>query len=244
VSSFSVYIPTYKRYGFVETHNIFPDAYLVCNESEYNHYKNCYPEMKIMACPDSVQGNMGKVRNWIKDNVKTERFVMVDDDVKAILCKEGYRQFKMDREHIYEMIENGFVMCEDLGTVMWGINLNYDPRLYKETTPLSMLNVVLGPFNCHIQDRGLRYDENLPTKEDYDYALQVLHKYHKILRFNKYGYMCGHLENQTGGSITFRRMDMEVEQNEYLVKKWGSRVIRYDMSKSVNPKVSVPLKGV
>lgn len=244
---FNVYIPTFKRSKEISTPYILPkglDVYVVCPESQVDEYKKENPDLDFLPCPDSVEGNMAKKRNWIKDNCEKDYFIMIDDDVKHFQMIEGYEQLKMNRNQIINMFEKGFQMMEDLGTVLWGINLNNDKRSYREFMPFSMLAPILGPFTAWKKDNSLRYDERFPTKEDYDMSLQVLHKYHKVLRMNKYSYYCGHLTGQEGGSHSIRTLDMELKQNIGLQKKWGDKVIKYDMEKSVNPRLYVPIKGV
>jgi hypothetical protein len=239
---FEVYIPTYDRAGLMTTHKVLPNAIIVCPESQEKAYRLAYPMMKIKPCPDSVEGNMAKKRNWIKDHAEKKWFIMVDDDIKYFQMIENGKQIEMDYDHVIEFFHNGFIMAEELGTVLWGINLQTDPKFYREYSPFSFLSVVLGPFTGHIKS-SLRYDESLPTKEDYDYALQVLHKYHKILRFNKYSYMAGHINNEKGGSISIRRMEMEKEQAKIMERKWG-KVVKFDFKKDIDPKVKIPLKGI
>ena len=240
---FDIYIPTYGRAGKMLTHKLLPEAFIVCPESQLEEYKIHYPDMKFFPCPDEVEGNMAKKRNWIKDNARKDWFIMVDDDIQYFQYIENGKQLKLDYDHILELFYNCFVMCEEIGTVLWGINLQTDPKFYREFSPFSCLSVVLGPFTGHIKN-SLRYDETLPTKEDYDYSLQVLQKYHKILRFNKYAYMAGHINNAVGGSTSFRRLKLEEEQNALLQKKWGKKVVKYDMKKDIDPVVKIPLKGI
>jgi hypothetical protein len=240
---FDIYIPTYGRAGYMITHKVLPNAIIVCPESQLKEYEKYYPGLKFKPCPDSVEGNMAKKRNWIKDNADKDWFIMVDDDIKYFQYIEHGKQIKMDHEHIMEFFHNGFLMCEELGTVLWGINLQTDPKFYREYSPISFLAVVLGPFTGHIKN-DLRYAENLPTKEDYDYSIQVLHKYHKVLRFNKFAYMAGHINNGGGGSLSIRRMKLEEEQNILLQKKWGERIVKFDMKKDIDPKIKIPLKGI
>lgn len=240
---FDIYIPTYGRAGTMLTHKILPNAVIVCPESQLEDYKRNYPDMRFKPCPDEIEGNMGRKRNWIKDHAEKDWFIMIDDDIKFLQYIEGGEEKKMDFDHMMEFFHNGFILAEDLGTVLWGINLQTDPKFYREYSPFSFLSVILGPFNAHIKS-DLRYDENLPTKEDYDYPLQVLNKYHKVLRFNKYSYMAGHINNASGGSISIRRMKLEEEQNIYLQKKWGKRVVKFDMKKDIDPVVKIPLKGI
>lgn len=240
---YEIYIPTYGRAGKMLTHEIFPEAVIVCPESQLQEYQKHYPGMSYMPCPDDVEGNMATKRQWIKENARKDWFIMCDDDLKYFQMVENRKASKLEGEHLRHIFLNAFIMCEELGTVLWGINLQTDPMFYKETSPFSLLSVVLGPFSGHIKEKKCKYDEKLPTKEDYDYSLQVLYHYKKVLRFNKYAYMANHINNE-GGSVSIRRMKWEEEQNRLLQKKWGKKVVKYDMAKDIDPIVKIPLKGI
>lgn len=244
MSYYNIYIPTFKRAGKVSTHEIFEDAIIVCPESQLEDYKALYPNMQFLTCPDSIEGNIARKRNWIKRNCDKDYFIMVDDDLKGFQKLEGNKQIKMTNDEIRSMIDNGFTMMEDLGTILWGMNVNTDPKCYMAYTPINMLSPILGPFTAQKKDKHIWYDERLSLKEDYDLSLQVLRKYHKVLRLNKYSYVTEHLTNAEGGCVDYRTMTREAEQNKLFQKKWGSKIVKYDMEKSINPRVIVPLKGV
>ena len=107
-----------------------------------------------------------------------------------------------------------------------------------------MLSPVLGPFTAQKNVKTFWYDERLPLKEDYDLSLQVLQKYHKVLRLNRYSYVTTHLTNADGGCVDYRTMVREEEQNQLLQKKWGKKIVKYNIEKSINPIIKVPLKGI
>jgi len=247
---FKIICPSYRRAGNVYAYGLFRDKLIIAViESELESYKKYYPDANYMVMPNHIKGNMSVVRNYIRDNAGCRYIVMVDDDLKELGYHEKGQmvpmrnlEFRLDR--ILDFIENGFIMAEEIGTVLWGLNVNKDPRSYRECSLFSLTQVVLGPFSGQIiKDDGIRYDERFPFKEDYDFALQVLYKYRKILRFDKYYYVVNHLV-QAGGCGDFRVLEHEKEQLELLQKKWGKEVVRYDIKKSVNPRIVPPLKGV
>ncbi len=241
----TIVCPSYRRAGITTSQNVFGEELVFAvNESQVEEYQGEYPKNRIMAVSEDCRGNMAKVRNFIRDNVESDRFVMVDDDVEWLGYVENTKSRRMSSARMWEVLEMGFQMAEDLGTVLWGINLTEDRRFYRQYSPFSLLSPVLGPFSCHRgRDPDLRYDDRLGLNEDYDFALQVLKKYRKILRFNKYHYFAGHLDN-TGGCPSYRTMDEEKRQAQIMIKKWGTRVVRYNFARSINPKVRVPYKGI
>jgi len=89
----------------------------------------------------------------------------------------------------------------------------------------------------------LRYDETLYLNEDYDFYLKTVMKHRKVLRFNKYYYTADHLDKK-GGCGAYRMKKHEIEQAEVMVKRWGAKIFRFDIDKSTNGRVRVPIKGI
>ena len=244
--SVKIICPTYKRAGNVKALNVFGvELVLAVHEFEVDQYEGSYPNNEIMVLPDETKGNMAKVRNYIRDNCGTRYLVMIDDDVEEFGYHERLKRYRIGLDKIMTFLENGFEMCEEFGTILWGVNLQADPKFYREYSPFSLLSPVLGPFCCHLVDnvKEVRYDERLGLNEDYDFALQVLRKYHKIYRNNKYYYLAGHLTEE-GGCGAYRLLDEEWRQAAIMLNKWGPDVVKYNFDKSTNPRIKVPLKGI
>jgi hypothetical protein len=163
---------------------------------------------------------------------------------------------KLENEKsIYQFLYKYTIMALDLGVKLWGINVNSDKQVYKEYSPFSTNCYIGGPFMVHV-DTDLRFDERFPLKEDYDFTLQNLNKYRKVLRINKYCYDVKQKE-QTGGVADYRTLEEERRQLLLLQKKWGSDIIKEDKIKSgkgkqsnkirtydINPRLISPIKGV
>jgi len=244
---YQVFIISYKRAGQVTSDKVFRNAKIVIPESQYEEYKKHDYEngCELLPIPDEGDGNIVKKRNYIMDHFSDMcdgNMAIVDDDYDYIGMVENRKVVKLDVDQVDNLLMNGFQMCRDLGTVMWGLNVQSDPKFYREYAPFSMLSVCLGPFQAFCSN-PLRYDERVYLKEDYDMSLQVLQKYHKILRFNKFHYAVNHF-NKAGGVVSYRTKKAELEQLEIMAKKWGSKVVKYDVNKDVDPKVKVPLKGI
>lgn len=253
----SVCCPSYKR-DEVKSFRFFGDILkvYVC-ETEYDRYieNNKEFEKCFVKVPYGVQGNVARIRNYIlNDNKDADVCCIVDDDMAYIGYYEGLELHKLKQDEILPFIEKYTTLCDDFGFKMWGVNLNSDPQCYREYTPFSTISVVLGPFSCYLKGNECRYDENLPLKEDYDMSLQNLNKYRGILRVNKYHYCCEQSTNK-GGCAAIRNIEREKEQLSMLIKKWGSRIVKNDLTDrshssgkkkkiDYNPVVSVPIKGV
>lgn len=238
------YSPSWKRAGRVKTRDFMPWVTLVVDEGEADEYREKHGE-PILVCPKGVQGNIARVRNYILEHSESDCIVMIDDDCTGIGYHEQREQHWLRGEALRAFFVNAFVMTEEAGTKLFGFVTQQDPKFYKENTPFSFLSVTLGPCLGIIRS-GLRYDERLPLKEDYDFWLQHMHRFHRVLRFNKYFYVVGHISNP-GGVTSHRTFQREIEQNRLLQKKWGRKVVRFHQTRrkrSLNPVVKVPLRGI
>jgi hypothetical protein len=240
-----VCILSYKRPDTVLTGKYLDFATLVVPESQKTEYQK-YNKNEILTCPDTVDGNVSRKRNWILDQFKDEDLVTMDDDINQIgYNQSGTGSFALTAQKFWNFCLIAFNMAREIGTPLWGLNQNFDPLNYKAYSPFSLTSPVLGPTLGFCAGIDTRFDENIPLKEDYDFSLQVLLKYRKILRFNKYHYVSKHLTNK-GGLIGYRSMDKELEQATLLQKKWGSKIVQIERktaygTATVNPKIQIPI---
>tara|TARA_R100001594_G_scaffold55640_1_gene89269 strand:+ start:456 stop:1172 length:717 start_codon:yes stop_codon:yes gene_type:complete len=236
-----IVIPSYKRAGNVLTRGVFSDSILAVHEFEADEYKQ-KDSGDLLVVPNNLKGNIAKVRNYILDSIDDDRIIMADDDIRSIGYHENGKQNNIDKDRLMEFINNGYEMARDMNITLWGVNLQSDPKFYRNYSPLSMLSPILGTFSCHYKPE-LRYDEDLFLNEDYDFYLKTIKKYRKTLRFNKYYYMADHLD-MSGGCGSYRLKDTEIEQGKIMQKRWGGRVYKFDINKSTNGRIKVPLSGI
>lgn len=248
-----VFSPSYKRANIACVHKIMPFVTYVVSEDEAEDYRKIHD--RVWSVPRTAQGSVSKIRNYILDNAGSEHVLMVDDDITAIKSFDGTKSKarKLNADEIEHVIEKGMVMCEDFGIRYWGLNIVADTGAYREYTPLGLTQFIGGPWQGHYKNE-LRYDENLPLKEDYDMTLQVLNKYRMNLRLNMYHYVCDQ-HGKPGGCATYRTVEKERKQNELFRKKWGSKIVRLDSGASkvnrkkeiaydINSVIKPPIKGV
>lgn len=258
----SVNCPSYKR-PYVETLDYLPFVKVWVDNKEYDEYikNNKGFEKNIVSCPDGIQGNLCRIRNYILDKEfenGNDVVVIVDDDFNAMYHFErnglfGYEKIKLESKDFLSFIEKYSIMCDDLGFKFWGVNCNSDSLSYRQTSPFSTIGYIGGPFQVHLKN-DIRYDERLPLKEDYDISLQHNNKYRGVLRVNKYNYDCKQ-SKQSGGCATYRNYIREQEQLKLLQKKWGKKIVKIDNTKNANTKkkkknidynpiIKVPIKGI
>lgn len=260
-----VVCPSYKRYK-VETLVYIPFCKVYVAPEEYESYIDHNPrhEENIVKCPEGIQGNVSRVRNYILDTEfenGADIVCIVDDDLKAIehfeMSEDGsyaYEKVKVKQNDLLDFIYRYSLLCEEWGFKMWGVNINSDTMSYRQYTPFSTNSVVLGPFGVFLKGMKCRYDETLPLKEDYDMFIQNCNEYRGVLRLNKYHYVCRQSE-QKGGCAMYRSMEREKEQFEKLRNKWGSDIVKLDKSNKgrskkkkkyidYNPIIKIPIRGI
>ncbi len=213
-----VAIRSYKRAGRVRTLDTVPFAWIWVPESQESEYCDHYGD-RVKAIPDHLDGNLGRKMNTILDNSPCPWTLILDDDIPRIGYWEDGDHFWMTPDEIEWLIEQGFVLANDLGVRLWGLNQNKDELIHYTYRPFSLLSPILGPFTGHL-DPVLRYDESVLGKDDYDFWLQNIRKHRKTLRLNKYHYIHdgGSL---AGGFVSMRTMKREQEGVRRMQEKWG-----------------------
>ena len=183
--------------------------------------------------------------------------VIIDDDMTEMAYFEGGKQIhRLETADFLWFIERYSVVARELGSYFWGVNVNPDPQCYRDCSPFSTVSYVGGPFQVFLSGGECRYDERLPLKEDYDMTLQQLNRYRVVLRVNKFFYRVKQSE-QAGGCAAYRNLVEERQQLEFLRKKWGTRIVRYDtvdrnhkttkkrgVTFDYNPVIRPPIRGI
>ena len=225
-------VPSYKRAKTIKTLDYLKRAVAVVSEDEidnYRRYHKDYSEDRFIVCPREYQGK-GKPRvlNWILDNLfeDCDALIELDDDIHSYMAHvRNGKDRPLDEEEVYEIFENNCRLAKEWGCGMWGLSLNSDPISYKEYQPFSLHAYIDGGTVGHVIKNELRYDEQLSVKEDVDYFLQNLAKYHKALRIEKYFINKESFTND-GGANAIRSSELEQEQFTRMQQKWGSAIIR------------------
>ena len=219
-----VAIRSYKRAGKVKTLAMFPQASIWIPESQEDDYLKFYDPDQLVTIPDKLDGNTSRKFNAILDLTPAAWTLILDDDITRIGVWDDEDHIYLEPEEIEHLILMGFLLASDLGIRLWGINQGRDELWYETYKPFNLLAPVLGPWTGHLNPE-LRYDERVPSKEDYDFWLQNIRTHRKTLRLNKYHYLHDH-GKMAGGHVSMRTMDLELGDIERMRIKWGDRVFR------------------
>ena len=223
------FAPSYKRPQKSTTQILYPFVKLVVKEDEAEKYKANRND--IIVAPNDKQGNLCRIRNWILDTYldQYDAIVLLDDDNNGIGRFENQKWNEFNENELEEFCEEMTILCKDYNFYFWGINCIPDKGAYREHTPFATNAYIGGPFQVWLKGNDLRYDENLPLKEDYDITLQNHLKYKGALRVNFASYKNKQSE-QVGGCASYRNLEREKEQFYRLQRKWGSNIIKQDNS--------------
>jgi hypothetical protein len=108
--------------------------------------------------------------------------------------------------------------CGATGAHLAGIAPVANAFYFNPNRPYHTAAFILGDF-IYVKPTELRFDTQLRLKEDYDYTLQHLRKYHAVARCNA---VLGHFRHRTnaGGACAVRTTELEQASIAYLKQKW------------------------
>lgn len=252
--------PSSNRAQGITTLDYVSRCKMYISREDYPDYVKYNPQHKdkFVVVPDGVQNHgKSKCMNWMLDNLwdeDTDAIVMMDDDWTCLKAHViGDKDRVIPEEEFYELVEIYTQLAKDFKVGLWSFNLNSDPMTYDCFKPFRFHSYLDGQFTCWVEPNELRYDEELTIKEDVDFFLQNIAKYHKALRVDKYYPVCKGFTNK-GGCQDFRSAEEEKRQFNMMQKKWGSHIVRPNRPTATKNtkirgyggaiRIKLPLKGV
>jgi hypothetical protein len=180
------------------------------------------PDADFLIHPN-IRG-LGKLRQWILDNIAEEVVFMADDDVYEFACMVGSQARNItDPEAIMSVIEQTAWVAKKLGTVVFSYSHTIDTRHFKSNHPFSFTGYANG-FQMGIIGRTIRFDAALDTKQDIDYSLQALLRYRFIWRDMRFAFRNSQWFQRPGGNSTVRTQETVDRDIRRLKMKWGPAV--------------------
>lgn len=227
-----VVIPSHGRADSMTSHNLFEEGATICiPRSQAMDYERVLEGSKheILVHSDQIVGLIPKM-NWLLDLHKDEPFFMLDDD-----CRSMRRMFltiedkmkTVQHRLIPEIIDRTGEVCEGLGAFFFGFaTTELEAKTHDGLSPFSLTGFVTGCAKGFLPGHGLRYDERMTVKSDYDIsALNAL--IHRIaFRNQRYAFSQQDTFVNPGGLSHFRNSDVEARDVAYLIRKWGSKTIQ------------------
>lgn len=157
----------------------------VQNERDYREYKDAgiggAVGTFLFKPANSAAGNRNTLLSYAKPG---ERIVLIDDDVKYISRLQGGALKKVESlEQFERMITKGFALAQKHHTIGFGLypvhnayfmSCNYAPANICDAGLFAIINT------------SMRFDEQLATKEDYDFCCRAIKNFGAFIRLNEY----------------------------------------------------------
>ena len=113
------FAPSYQREEKSITQKTYPCVTLVVKESEAEKYRE--NGNNIVVCPNEIQGNLCRVRNWILDNLYDDAdcIVLLDDDCKGIGRWQNQIKTTFNENELIDFCITNSILTKELGFVLW-----------------------------------------------------------------------------------------------------------------------------
>lgn len=128
----NIYIPSYDRAKLISTINHIPirwrkKTFIVVRESQVNEYKKHNPNFQVLGCP--IIG-IAKTRQWILNMCPTRYCMMIDDDMKFGVRKNGGLKdcTKKDMNDMFNLLINWL----EEGLVHVGVSQRFGNNWHEE----------------------------------------------------------------------------------------------------------------
>jgi len=165
-----------------------------------------------------IGGGLCEARNLILKNAweENETAVMMDDDLMRIEMMAGKdNKLPITVKHAIKEMEDAL---DGSGLKLAGAAPTPNDFWYNPSRPFSFRNFIIAAMMV-IRPCDLFFDENLRTKEDYDYTLQHIDRYGGAIRLNYVLPSFRHYGNK-GGVVDYRTPELEQKSIAYLKDKW------------------------
>jgi hypothetical protein len=230
------------------THKLLPNAAVCVPESQADEYARVVGRERLLVHPDSVKGLTPKL-NWIlgfwasifqwrrmpkglsgrprvlRDWQRTDSLVFIDDDITSVqrcFTQPGEPATIRDPELIEAIIANTARLARDVGAFYFGWEAsNGALRYYTGLKPIMLTGYINGCAMGFRRGHGLRFDERIVAKNDFDIAAANAHKHRLCVKDCRYTFCQAETFTGRGGQSAYRTSTTEKRDVALLRKKWG-----------------------
>lgn len=212
------------------THLLIPSAVVCVPQSQSAEYKARLARdrspAQVVTHPDTVKGLTPKL-NWCFEHLEDEDgIVFVDDDISCVqrcFGERGEESYIRDPEMIAAIIQGTYILARDLGAFYFGWEASVGAiRYYTGLKPISLTGYINGCAMGFRRGHGLRFDERIVAKNDYDIAAMNARKHRFCLRNHRYIFYQKETFVGKGGQSAYRTSGTEKRDVEILRRKWGN----------------------
>lgn len=227
-----VAIPSRGRPANVKSQRRLPTAKVFVPKNEISEYQSGGTK-NLVGVPKKARGitaTRNFILDWARERVDEygERVVMVDDDLRAAgwieLKSHFVKRHKLNERQLLLEFERLFDVTEGMGFRIWGVANMSAPRAVYPWKPFLWHSYVTG--SCiGILNRGIRFDESFPVKEDYEICLRCIKEDGGIVAARYLFWENSHWAD-AGGCTDYRTQEMEETVTRRLMKKYPGMIRR------------------
>jgi hypothetical protein len=214
-----------SRAATMTTHRLIPSAVVCVPNSQLADYARVVPKTQIITHPDTVTGLTPKL-NWCFDNVHDdEALVFIDDDIVSLqrcFVEKGEEATIRDPALILGIIRATYILARDVGAFFFGWEAsNGALRYYTGLKPMMLTGYINGCAMGFRKGHGLRFDERIVAKNDFDIAAANAHRHRVCFKNLRYTFCQKETFTGKGGQAAYRTSLTEKRDVDLLRRKWG-----------------------
>lgn len=240
-----IFIPTKGRHENCKTAKLLgnlSNLYLVIEPDEEENYRKNYNNYNYIILPKNNMG-LAYARNYILNFCKKmnyDWFWMLDDDISAILRREGTKLIK-DVSALYNAEK---LISKDTGQLAleyqqfaWSCKKDYILNSYADVCVC--INV-----RCAI-DNDLKFRDEVCLKLDRDFTMQIIKSGYKIKRTTLSAFSAPKNGSNKGGlKYLYDKKNKELSDSKKMVEIWGDDICRLNIKKDGRPDVKIFWKNI
>ncbi len=237
-TEYEVAVPTMGTLGGVTVLETFPSAKLYVPEDEFEDYEMFYPG-SVISVPQAE--TWADLANYALAHATKPNVLILGHSVYGAGAWKAGKWRHVRADGLDRLIRNGFLMAREADVPLWGLQASSNKNDYQTFAPFTLLRTVPACWSGHVCGHGLQYDRRMGPWADVDMTLQALRSYRRVLRFQYLHALQAGVGASQGRSI--EELEAGERGHRALVVKWGSRIVRYYNSETMELTLSVPIRG-
>jgi len=193
------------------THRLIPSILVSVPQSQVAEYARIIGRNQVIPHPASVKGLTPKL-NWLLDPLKTTRkradAFFVDDDIQSVqrcFVEKGETATVRDHVLIETIIRKTARLARDVGAYYFGWEAgNGSLRNYIGLKPFMFTGYINGCAMGFRRGHGLRFDERIVAKNDFDIATMNAWRHRICLKDCHYTFCQRETFTGHGGQAAYR----------------------------------------
>lgn len=208
------------------THRLLRNFQVCVPESQRDDYLAVTPH--VVTHPDSVVGLTPKL-NWMLANLMDdEGMIFLDDDLGYMrrnfvgMDESADRRDTTDPDEIEAVLRETYELAVEFGAFFFGWETSVQSiRYYSGHKPFALTGYINGCAKGFRAGHGLRYDERIIAKDDYDVSALNAYRHRICLRNGMYAFAQANTFKGSGGLSHFRNSETEARDCRILQEKYG-----------------------